>query len=175
MIREVLNLAQVLITLLLVVFNCHDINISGQSIEKLAFLIFLQVKNFFPKPARGLVRLTWLANLDTTTTILIKSRGIRGLLNFGVFLILELSSYCSIVMKIVSITFLSLEKGLAIYLCINIFSLLNSLWLIGYIPIFFVQLGPNWGSQAIPKISNEKVIKKSGNSIKLIYNSLQVL
>lgn len=130
------------------------------------------MRTFFSRANQGLA---WLAYLATTTTILISNRDVGGLLNLKVFLILKLSFYWSMVTKTARITLPSQGKGLTIYLSFDINSLLNSLLQIGDIPVPFVQLDLDWGSETFPKISDKQLIYWSNSSIECVSDSLQVL
>lgn len=167
MISIVLNLAQVSIALLLIFFNYSGISLSGQDIRGQAFLISAQIRIFLSR-ARGLAGLPSLVRLATTTTIIISSRGVGSLFNLKVFNILEILFYQSIAMKIISINFLYQERGLVIHLGLGIYTSLNDLLPINYVPIFFIQLNSDQGLYVIPEISNKEVIWENNINIKYL-------
>lgn len=171
MISEILHLAQVLITLLLVFFDSGGVNTSGQGIGRLALLTFPQINDLFPRQIRGLAKLT---SLFTITIILISSRYIGGFFNLKVFLVFGFLFYWLMAVWTISITLLGKEKSLEIHLSLGINGLLNEFLLNGGILVLFIQQGLDGRLEAILKVLDKQFIQKSGSDVEFYQDSLQV-
>lgn len=161
----VYNLAQVPVTVFFIFFDHSSIDSSSWDIEGQVFLTSVQMRIFLSR-AQVLADLIGLIKLATITTIIINSRGVESFFNLKVFLILGISFYQPITMRITNITFLYQEKSLTIYINLNIYTSLNSLLPIGYILVYFIQLGLDQGLLIISEISYEEVIQGNSNDIK---------